>query len=149
VFCQEDEMSGRKLTNKQLLVLDVVRRHPEGLDAKTVATKVTEEAVEGPCSKCDATGKLQCRVCWACDGTGQRKPFFYYGDAYQALKRLRSEGLIERRCKRDEWGDELALHVYFAAAAPDADDPLERAFNAPAYVPASSSSGRSGEGPDA
>jgi Fe2+ or Zn2+ uptake regulation protein len=101
-------MSGRKLTNKQLIVLGVVRRNPQGLSVNRIAGLVTEEGVPGPCNSCDATGqRLYGRDCWRCKGTGESTPYFQYSDAYQALKRLRSEGLVTRTCKRDQFGDEL------------------------------------------
>jgi hypothetical protein len=62
--------------------------------------------------------------CWDWGKVG-----FAYGDAYVALAQLRKRGLAGRRCLKDQWGDDLATHVYFAVA-PTADptDPLEQVF---------------------
>jgi hypothetical protein len=121
----------RKLTNKQLVVLEVVRRHPVGLEAKRIAALVREESPLRHCEYCDGTGTRNGWRCAPCRGSGERHAHFSYSDAYAVLQRLRKLGLVSRRCKRDEWGDEVPTHIYFPEAAPDPTDPLERAFNAP------------------
>lgn len=118
----------RRLTNKQVVVLELLRAEGE-LTAKEIAAEITERTV---CSVCDGTGngdwgrRHECEKCY-----GSGRAYFHYSDAYQALQALRKVGAVARRCKRDEWGDELALHVYYAVDV-DAKDELEQAWNLPA-----------------
>jgi hypothetical protein len=123
----------RPLTNKQLVVLGVVRSNPTGLEAKRVADLVRAESPLRHCEYCDGTGERNFPgyQCAPCGGQGERHAHFSYAEAYQALQRLRKVGLIARRCKRDEWGDEVPVHIYFALAVPDPTDPLEQAFALP------------------
>lgn len=118
----------RALTNKQLAVLSVLRRFPDGIGCKELARTVAEET---PCSACGYAGEVDGERCGRCYGRGHI--YFDYGAAYVALGRLMKEGLAWRRCKRDEWGDELAGHVYFPADRVEGDDPLEQAWALPAF----------------
>jgi hypothetical protein len=115
----------RRLTNKQVTVLELLR-DVGPLTVNEIAEKVTAQTI---CSVCDGTGEGDSRFgCGACYGRGH--PYFHYSQAYQALKSLRSAGLVRRRCARDEWGDEIPRHVYYAVPSPAAD-PLEALWNAP------------------
>lgn len=117
----------RELTNKQLIVLELLRSDGE-MDCHSIARTLTERTT---CAHCDGTGEgdnehYGCRPCF-----GRGKRTMAYGEAYIVLKQLRARGLVARRCRRDEWGDELATHIYFAEPAPAADDPLEQAWQLP------------------
>ena len=120
----------RPLTNKQVAVLEFMREQTEPLTAQQIAEAIMART---PCSHCDGTGdgsdsRFGCRPCY---GRGRRP--FYYPEAYTALQRLRKDGLVTRRFKRDEWGDEIPRHVYeVVAEGQAADDPLESLWRMPA-----------------
>lgn len=126
----------RKLTNKQLAVLHVLRERGHAT-AKQLAAELTGPMAtcpdcggSGKTDKPDAYDRYRCPDCF---GRGERRmPYMDYGTAYQACERLAKAGLVERRDVLDEWGDSTGRIKYVAVEAdPDPDDPLERAFSAP------------------
>lgn len=118
----------RKLTNKQVVVLELLREKG-ALTCNDIAETITHRT---PCSLCDGTGggdhpRFGCPKCY-----GRGRAVFCYSVAYQCLKTLRNRGLVVRRFKRDEWGDELPTHIYEAAPIVREDDPLEALWTMPA-----------------
>jgi hypothetical protein len=111
----------RPLTNRQLWVLAYVREHP-GCTINQVWRDSPVDVERTAAFKED-------------HDVGDEVNFeirsLHYADAYQALKRLMKDGLVERTASRDSFGDE---HMPWRWSATEADphDPLERAFAAPA-----------------
>lgn len=113
-------MGDRQLSNKQLWVLSYLREHSDGVTAKQVAADSPIDEVRSA----ELTEKFD---------RDYEIPSMTYGDAYVVLKQLRSRGLVRRECMRDQFGDELPRHIYFAVTSePNQDDPLEKAFALPA-----------------
>lgn len=123
-------MTNTQLTTKQLTVLLLLQRGGEWtvgqikqqVEAETVCGACQDGTIEAPEVVSYGRGP-QCR---ACMGTGHL--IFSYNDAYQALRGLVAAGEVQRRERRDEFGNPLRAHLYkqTEVASRDADgDPLE------------------------
>lgn len=125
-------MSRGKLTNKQRVVLELLR----GEGPRTCLELADMVRQRTPCGFCDGTGegddsRYGCRRCY-----GHGLVPFHYSDAYVALKALRERGLVSRRFILDQFGDVTNRHIYEAVPAPDATaDDLEALWNLPTHKP--------------
>lgn len=114
----------RALTNKQILVLNLLRA--EGpMTALKIAERIHEATL---CPTCGGSGEGANERCASCYGRG--KAWFGYSNAYQAAEALRKRGLTTRDAILDPFGDPVGRFVY-SAAAPDPNDPLEALWALP------------------
>ena len=114
----------RRLTNKQIAVLQVLRAQGE-----TTCKRVSEIISHGtPCATCNGTaqGDHPDWGCGSCYGTG--RVLFSYETAHLALTRLRTLGLVAKRPVLDAFGDATGRIAWAAEPVAKPDDPLEALF---------------------